>query len=232
MLLCYRPSCICRERVEGSVCVGCVYCLCWVCVCPSVQLSVCPCYPCLVCLSVGPCVSIYLSAWRPEWSKFSVVADIVSGGWWGGGGGGGGGGGVVLTWLQGKKKGRKEGRKESQKVEGDGDDDEQDEDSCRWGDMVAQLVRASCSRPGDPEVWTRIRNTRRRKSEFFPLKNVVCWLAVGVPNPRVCMHTWEWSFTHVKDPDKQTVNSKWLTDWLTWVAEQRKDVPNWHYSFR
>ena len=59
-----------------------------------------------------------------------------------------------------------------------------------------------------------IRKTRTICESFFESK-LLCWLAVGVPNPCVYTHAQEWSHTHVKDPVIHV--GVWL------ITETRKD---------
>ena len=83
------------------------------------------------------------------------------------------------------------------------------------GDGVAQLVQR---RTRDPKDWgsNPVRSTRNI-CQFFRVKTVqlLCRLAVGVPNPRGYTHAQEWSRMH----DKDLVFH--VRVW--WITETRKD---------
>ena len=63
-------------------------------------------------------------------------------------------------------------------------------------DGVAQLVERQTQ---DPKDWGSDHVGSKRNMWFFSESKIMCWLAVGVPNPHVYMHAQEWSRTHVKD---------------------------------
>ena len=60
-----------------------------------------------------------------------------------------------------------------------------------------------------------VRSTRKMCERFSESK-MLCWLAVGVPNPRVYTHSYEWSRTHVKD---HVIHVR-----VRWITETRKDT--------
>ena len=89
---------------------------------------------------------------------------------------------------------------------------------CWKCDGVAQLVKRKTQDPKDRGS-SPVRSTRNIFESFFKSK-ILCWLAVGVPNPHVYTHVQEWSHIHVKDP---VVHVR-----VWWITETQKDLTKKH----
>ena len=77
------------------------------------------------------------------------------------------------------------------------------------GVMGGSIGRASDSRSKGPRFESR--QEHKKKIVSFSESRILCWLAVGVPNPRVVTHAQEWSRTHVLGPVVH-VRVRWNTE--------------------
>ena len=92
-----------------------------------------------------------------------------------------------------------------------------------WGNGVAQLVRLKIQK-----TKVQIPSGAQETILSFSESKILCWLAVGVPNPCVYAHAQEWSHTHVKLSRKDhVVTSILLVLYMSEVSGLRKQVCEW-----